>query len=231
MTYILSLETATKVCSVALHHQGKLLALKESFVPNSHSEYINGFIEKVLAEAKVTLKQLQAICISAGPGSYTGLRIGTSTAKGLCYALRIPLLSIHTLQGLALQYNTFQVDSDTILCPMLDARRMEVYCALYNAKGEEIVAPQAKIIEENSFLETLKDRKMLCFGDGAMKCAKVITHENAMFRDGVLTTAKSIGQLAYAKFVKEEYEDLAYFEPFYVKEFHTVPSKKNLLQT
>lgn len=231
MAYILSLETATKVCSVALHHEGKLIAFREIFVPNSHSECINVFIEEVLADAKVALKELQAICISSGPGSYTGLRIGTSTAKGLCYALQIPLLSIHTLQGLALQYDAFQVDPATILCPMIDARRMEVYCALYSAKGEELVAPQAKIIDEHSFLETLKDHKVLYYGDGAMKCATTITHENAMFMEGVVTTAKSMGQLAYSKFVKEEYEDVAYFEPFYLKEFHTVPSKKNLLQT
>lgn len=233
MSLILSIETSTKVCSIALHNKGELLAFKESFVPNSHSELINVFIEEVLEEAKIEMSQLKAVCISEGPGSYTGLRIGTSTAKGLCFALDIPLISIKTLQGLALSIvqNSERKTQDYILCPMLDARRMEVYCATFDEKGNFITETEAKIIDESSFSETLKDKKTLFFGDGAQKFKEVVKSKNAIFLDDVHPTAKSFGSFAHQKFMDKDFEDLAYFEPFYLKEFHTVPSKKNLLKT
>ena len=231
MTLILSIETSTKVCSVALHNEGKLISFKESFVPNSHSELINVFIEEVLTEANVKLNELNAICISSGPGSYTGLRIGTSTAKGLCFALDIPLISIQTLKGMAdsiVQNSKFDIQH-SILCPMIDARRMEVYCATFSTGGKFITDTEAKIIEESSFEETLKENKMLFFGDGSNKCKNIISSSNAVFLDDLHPTAKSFGEYAYDKFVKKEFEDVAYFEPFYLKAFHTVPSKKDVL--
>lgn len=230
MAFILTIETSTKVCSVALHEKGNLISFKERFVPNSHSELINNFIDDVLKEAKVQKSEINAVCISSGPGSYTGLRIGTSTAKGLCYALDVPLLSIDTLQGMALQLAN-EVEENAIICPMIDARRMEVYCALYNSLGVEVEKPMAKIIDENSFNETLSKSKMYIYGDGAAKCAEVIKKENLVFKEGKMPTAKSFGKMAFEKYEKESFEDVAYFEPYYLKEFHTLPSKKNLLLT
>ena len=233
MALILSIETSTKVCSIALHQKGNLIALKESHVPHSHSSLINTFIDEVLKEANLEMSALEAICISEGPGSYTGLRIGTSTAKGLCYALDIPLISVKTLQGMAYSMveNSEIVLEDTILCPMIDARRMEVYCAIFDKKGKFITPTEAKIIDEKSFNETLNHHKMLFFGDGSDKCKEIIKSENAIFMEDGFPTAKSFGKLAYEKFINEEFEDVAYFEPFYLKEFHTIPSKKNLLKT
>lgn len=233
MSFILCIETSTKVCSVALHNNGQLVAFKESFVPNSHSELINIFINDVLNEPKLDKKELSAICISSGPGSYTGLRIGLSTAKGLCYALDIPLLAIDTLKGLSQRVveGDFNLDDNAIICPMLDARRMEVYCSTYSINGETLSEPEAKILDENSFNETLSKQKMFFLGDGSVKVKGIIKHQNANFKDDVLPSAVSFGNLAYAKFQKSEFEDLAYFEPFYLKEFHTIPSKKNLLLT
>lgn len=236
MALILSIETSTKVCSIALHNKGELLTCKESFVPNSHSELINIFIEEVLVESKIDINQLDAICISSGPGSYTGLRIGTSTAKGMCYALEVPLISIKTLHGLALQntilntqFSSSNAQLPILLCPMLDARRMEVYCATFNEDGDCISKTEAKIIEEDSFIETLKENKMLFFGDGAVKCKELIINKNAVFIDDINPSAKSFGEYAYLKYQDENFEDVAYFEPFYLKEFHTIPSKKDVL--
>lgn len=232
---ILSIETSTKVCSVAIHKEGELVALKESFVPNSHSELINVFVKEVLEKALIEKGELNAVCISEGPGSYTGLRIGTSTAKGLCYALDIPLLSIKTLHGMALSATELEevVDlknkEDVILCPMIDARRMEVYCATFDSNGKEITETEAKIIDEDSFKETLMTKKMLFFGDGASKCKEVIKSDNAIFLEDVNPTAKSFGYYAKEKLAANKIEDVAYFEPFYLKAFHTVPSKKNVL--
>jgi len=233
MNLILSIETSTKVCSVALHANGKLLSYKESFVPNSHSELINIFIAEVLAEANVEKSELSAICISSGPGSYTGLRIGTSTAKGLCFALDIPLIAINTLKGLAQKVveGDFNLSENDIICPMIDARRMEVYCSLYKADGSVIVEPEAKILDENSFYETLLNQKMFFIGDGSEKFKALIDNKSAIFLDDVLPSATSFGVLAFQKFKNNDLEDLAYFEPFYLKEFHTIPSKKNFLLT
>lgn len=231
MIYILTIETSTKVCSVAIHRNGELLAVKESKVPNSHSEFLNMYIQNALEDAEINLKQLNAICISSGPGSYTGLRIGLSTAKGLCFALDIPLISIDSLTGLALKVieNESSIHSYDILCPMIDARRMEVYCSSFNTSGNVITEPSAKIIDEYSFNETLNTSKMLFFGDGSSKCKSVLTHQNTHFLDDVLPSAASFGNLAYQKYNAKLIEDVAYFEPFYLKEFYTVPSKKNLL--
>ena len=233
MALILSIETSTKVCSVALHSDGKLLSCKESFVPNSHSELINLFIAEVLTGAKIDNSKISAICISSGPGSYTGLRIGTSTAKGLCFALDIPLIAIDSLKGLAQKVveGNFNLSENDIISPMIDARRMEVYCSLYSSKGDTISEPEAKILDENSFNETLLNQKVFFVGDGSEKFKEIVNHENAVFLDAVLPSATSFGQLAFQKFKSNELEDLAYFEPFYLKEFHTIPSKKNLLLT
>lgn len=218
MAYILSIETATKVCSVAIHFEGKIISVIQNHTDKSHAERINTLIENVLVESKITLKDIQAVAISAGPGSYTGLRIASSLAKGLCYALKIPLIAVDTLQSMALA-----ICSDGFYsCPMLDARRMEVYCAIYNHKNQLVVPTKAKVIDEQSFLNILQDNKILFFGDGAAKCQSIITHPNASYMQNIYPNAMQIGILAYQRYLSSQFEDLTYFEPHYLKEFYTV---------
>lgn len=229
MALILSIETATPVCSVAIHEKGNLLSKSEVFVKQSHSVILTTLMNQVLEMADKDKKSLDAIAISKGPGSYTGLRIGTSTAKGFCYALDLPLLSVNTLEAMARSVIHFFPD-DTLFCPMLDARRMEVYCCVLDSELNILEETQAKIIEENSFQDILKERKVVFFGNGAAKCKAVLQHQShAIFIEGIHPTAQSIGELAYAKFGKQEFEDVAYFEPYYLKEFIAKQPKKNLI--
>ncbi len=217
---ILSIETATPVCSVTLHHEGKLLADSNLYKSQSHSVMLNPMIEQVLAMAQCPLSALKGIVVSKGPGSYTGLRIGTSTAKGLCFALDIPLLSVNTLDALAYQIAQLQHEPSLLLCPMLDARRMEVYCAVYQADLAEVQPTQAKIIDEYSFEDILTEKKVLFFGDGAGKCRAVLEkNKNAFFLENIYPKASAVGELAYQKYQTQSFEDLAYFEPFYLKDF------------
>lgn len=217
MSYILSLETATKACSVAIHFEGKTITVIQNFTEKSHAERLHALIEAVLVEAKITLKDLKAVAISAGPGSYTGLRIASSLAKGLCFALQIPLIAINTLQSMALEISM----QGFLVCPMLDARRMEVYCAIYDFKNDIIHPTQAKVIENDSFKEVLETNQILFFGDGSAKCKELINHKNAFFMDNKYPNAAQIGIIAFQKFKKNNFEDLAYFEPHYLKEFYT----------
>lgn len=227
MAYIISIETATPVGSIALHHNGKLLSIKENHDQRKHGENITLFVDEVTKEADITLQQVNAIAVSKGPGSYTGLRIGVSAAKGLCYGLNIPLISVNTLEGLSQNkaLDNYR-NKDTLLCPMLDARRMEVYCALYNLAGEEIQATKALEIEENTFQNQLNQKQVVFFGSGAEKCRETIKHPNAVFVSGVEASAKEIGEIAYKKHQQQQFEDVAYFEPFYLKEFVATVSKK-----
>ena len=217
MATILNIETATTVCSVALSKDGQLLALKEINGDYSHAENLTLFIEDVLRQAQLFLKDIDAVAVSKGPGSYTGLRIGVSTAKGLCYALDKPLISINTLEHLCA---SVLPNPQSLFCPMLDARRMEVYCAVYDSDGNEIRSTAAEIIDANSFSDLLKENQIIFFGDGAAKCKEVILqNKNVVFVDDVFLSAKNMIRLSEKAFSEKRFEDVAYFEPFYLKDF------------
>ena len=196
MALILNLETATTVCSVSLAKDGDLLALKEQNGEYSHAENLTLFVEDVLRQANIKLSDIDAISVSKGPGSYTGLRIGVSTAKGLCYSLDKPLIAINTLLSLTnaqTASSKSKVESSVLFCPMLDARRMEVYCAIYDAAANCIKETAAEIIDENSFSDFLKEHIIYFFGDGVAKCKSVLSHnKNAVFIDNIFPSAKNM---------------------------------------
>lgn len=223
LALILNIETATKNCSVSISKVGETIALKEINDGNySHAEKLHELIKQVVLEAKIELSDLNAIAVSKGPGSYTGLRIGVSAAKGLCFALDIPLISVNTLQSLALSISI----EKGYKIPLLDARRMEVYSQVFGNKTEKIREVYAEIITPDSFTDYLNDQKVYFLGDGAEKCKEIITHENAIFIDNKFPSAKEMSAISYEKFKKDEFEDVAYFEPFYLKEFIGGISKK-----
>ncbi|PQJ68962.1 tRNA (adenosine(37)-N6)-threonylcarbamoyltransferase complex dimerization subunit type 1 TsaB [Polaribacter butkevichii] len=223
MVIILNIETATKNCSVSIAKNGEVIALKElNNGKYSHAEVLHPFILDVLNEANLTSNQIDAVAVSKGPGSYTGLRIGVSAAKGLCFAFDKPLISIKTLESLAY---AISVDEGVIIS-MLDARRMEVYAAVFNKNHDQVRDIKAEIIDENSFAEYLEAGKVTFLGDGAHKCKDVITHKNAVFVDDKFPSAKEMAQLSYDKYKKNDIEDVAYFEPFYLKDFVVIPEKK-----
>jgi tRNA threonylcarbamoyladenosine biosynthesis protein TsaB len=226
MALILNLETATTTCSVALAKDGTLLASKELGGEYTHAENLTLFIGNVMATAGLHLQDLDAVSVSKGPGSYTGLRIGVSTAKGLCYSLDKPLIAINTLKHMAAAASSDprfipvgNVDQKVLLCPMLDARRMEVYCAVYDGQTE-IRPTAAEIIDEQSFSDLLRDHIIFFFGDGAAKCKTLFTgNKNAYFADDFFPSAKDMISLSEQAFQKKQFEDVAYFEPFYLKDF------------
>lgn len=215
--YILNIETSTKNCSVALAKEGNTIFIKEIAEQNfSHSEKLHLFIDEVLKQAGISYKELSAIALSKGPGSYTGLRIGASTAKGLCFALDIPLIALDSLQILALQVT----HKDGLIISMIDARRMEVYTATFDSNHNKISDTQALIIDENSFSQITQ--KTYFIGDGAEKCKPLLQRENLIFLDQIIyPSAQEMSLLSYEKFVAQEFENIAYFEPFYLKEFFT----------
>lgn len=218
MSLILSLETASSVCSVALHDEGIIKASSHLFISQSASSKLAVMVDELLKRCDLKPSQLHAVAVSEGPGSYTGLRIGVATAKGLCYALNIPLIAVNTLESLVQKIAT-QFSDEVILCPMLDARRMEVYCLLANNKGDVLEPTQAKVIDESSFADLLLKSKIVFFGNGAAKCKELITSSNAIFLSDIVPSAEEIGELAFKKFHAEQFEDLADFEPFYLKDF------------
>jgi tRNA threonylcarbamoyladenosine biosynthesis protein TsaB len=222
MPYILNIETATKNCSVAIAKEGRTILCKEMAEQGySHAEKLHVFIEEILREAQLTVKDLSAIAVSQGPGSYTGLRIGVSAAKGLCFALDIPLIAVDTLQVLASQVTV----AEGIIIPMIDARRMEVYSAIFNSGFEKIREVQAEIITEDSF-EDIKGTVNFV-GDCNEKCKAVLTKENFVFLDGMIyPSAKEMGSLSFDKFLNKDFVDVAYFEPYYLKDFMITTSKK-----
>ena len=227
MGLILNLETATKVCSVTLALDGQEIANTEIKTENfSHSENLNNFIIKTLDQTKYELKDLEAIAVSQGPGSYTGLRIGTSTAKGLCYGLDIPLISISSLKALA---NLFMEKADGLICPMFDARRMEVYAAIYDSELNSILETEAKVIDETSFHDILSNSKISFLGPGAEKCRDIINHQNAIFELDIEVSASGMNRLSEEKLNQKDFEDLAYFEPFYLKDFYCWKTEKTTL--
>lgn len=215
---ILSLETSAKVCSVAIHDQGQLIATKEIHIEQSHASKLAVLVDEVIKESAIQVNQLSAIAVSSGPGSYTGLRIGTSTAKGLCFALDIPLLSIGSLELLAYQMNK-QNPSNAYLCPMIDARRMEVYCEVFDSSLNVVRPIEAKVIEPSSFAELLAEKEIIFFGDGSDKCKEEIRHSSAKFVSGVYAAASEMGGPVYQKFKKHQLENVGNFEPHYLKEF------------
>ena len=226
MALILCIETTTTNCSVALAKDGDILGLKEDMGLNySHAERLHAYIEEVLLQAGVKQNELDAIAVSKGPGSYTGLRIGVSSAKGLCFALNIPLISTNTLEALALQVKGEAIQN---IIPVLDARRMEVYSAVYNANHQQIRAIKAEIIDENSFSEYLSEDNVYFVGDGAEKCKEIIKSKNAVFIDATFPSAKEMAMLSYDKYKISDIEDVAYFEPFYLKDFVVTLQKKKV---
>ncbi|MFN3752423.1 tRNA (adenosine(37)-N6)-threonylcarbamoyltransferase complex dimerization subunit type 1 TsaB [Flavobacterium sp.] len=215
MTYILNIETATKNCSVSLAQDGKTVLCKEIAEQGySHAEKLHVFIEEILKEAGITVRDLKAIAISKGPGSYTGLRIGVSSAKGLCYALQIPLIAVDTLQVLAQKVT----QNDGLIIPMIDARRMEVYSAVFNHNHQKIMEVQAEVLTENSYSEITET--VYFVGDCQEKCQSVLTKNNFVFLpEIVFPSANEMSLISFEKFTKKEFEDVAYFEPFYLKDF------------
>ena len=218
MSLILSLETSAKVCSVAIHDGVTLVATSEIHIEQSHASKLAMLIEEVKRDSGIELNQLKAVAVSSGPGSYTGLRIGTSTAKGLCYALNIPLIAIGSLELLAFQMKE-ENPKKALLCPMIDARRMEVYCLITDSDLNIVSPTEAKVIDEESFKKHLAENEILFFGDGADKCREKIKSDNATFVSGTYPKASQLGIVAYSKFMKNEMEDLTKFEPHYLKEF------------
>jgi tRNA threonylcarbamoyladenosine biosynthesis protein TsaB len=221
MTFILHLETATKSCSVALSRDGSLLSIKESITEEfSHGENLTLYIQDVLSKAGIGIQQLSAVSIASGPGSYTGLRIGVSTAKGICYALNIPLISIDALVSLS---NLAKEKHPNInLCAMIDARRMEVYCSIYTSSLETLKPIAAEIIDEESF--TIFE-PFVFFGDGAAKAQEIWKGRNCQFDNSVYSSAIGQISMAYEKYQKKDFEDVAYFEPFYLKDFVSTTKK------
>jgi len=226
---ILNIETATQICSVSLAKDGKVIALRESNEKNSHASLLSIFIDEVINEASISLNDIQAIAISKGPGSYTGLRIGVSTAKGLAYGLGVPLISVSTLQAMAWGLSSkLENQENTLFAPMIDARRMEVYSAFYNSKNEIVKEISADIIDSDSYLNFLQQHKIIFFGDGADKCKEAISHENATFVE-MNPSSAFMAQIAQTKFENQQFENVAYFEPFYLKDFiATKPKPLNI---
>lgn len=230
MSYILNIETATEVCSVAVSKDNEIIFYKEETKGPSHAVLLGVFVNDAMSEMRARNIQLDAVAVSCGPGSYTGLRIGVSEAKGLCYGLRIPLIAINTLKIMAQGVlENEDIQENSILCPMIDARRMEVYDLLLNKDLEELRPTSADIIDESSFSDILKDKKIVFFGNGAAKCKDVLPKGNAIFIDGIYPKASDMVRLANEAFIKQEFVDVAYFEPFYLKEFvATTPRNKVL---
>ena len=225
MALILSIESATKVCSVALHDNGTLLAVIELHQDNVHSQKLMPMIADLLGQTGLTSSSLDAVAVSSGPGSYTGLRIGASMAKGLSFAHDIPLISVDTLKALALRAFPFCHTSDFII-PMMDARRMEIYAMVLDGERNTLVSPQPYIMDENPFYHYLQNGRVYFIGDGVEKSRAILSHPHAFFIP-LYNSGISIGELAFQKFQKEEFENLAYFEPNYLKEFMVIRSKKN----
>ncbi len=221
-TYILNIETATTNCSVSLSKDGKTIVLKEDYDKSySHAERLHVYIDAVLKEAHITQEHIDAIAVSKGPGSYTGLRIGVSAAKGLCFALDKPLIAIPTLQALAQQVHC----DDGVIVAMLDARRMEVYSAIFNSDHDQLRETQAQVLNEQSFKDDLEKGKVYFIGNGVEKSKTLIVHPNAIFIDGKLPSANEMGVLAYNKYKISDTEDVAYFEPYYLKDFVALKPK------
>lgn len=230
MPTILHIESSTRTCSVAISSDGACLAYRESHDQNySHAEKLVVFIDEVIKESGVKTQGLDAVCVASGPGSYTGLRIGVSAAKGLCYGAEIQLLSISSLESMAhwaTENYGKKLDGVSTLCPMIDARRMEVYQQQFSSDAEPLSEITAEIIDSDSYVDVLNNGEVVFFGDGASKCKEVIEHENAEFLDDFLPSARGMITEAERKFQAGQFENLAYFEPYYLKDFVAGKPKK-----
>lgn len=235
MAIILNIETSTPVCSVALAENETILALRESSEEKSHAGNLAVFIAEILSEKKISSTDLDAVAIGKGPGSYTGLRIGVATAKGLAYGAKIPLIAVSTLETMVrffLQRTEneklpFPFDVNTVLCPMLDARRMEVYMAQFNSSGQRLENETAAVIRSDTFSSVPESRPIVFFGSGASKCRNLITRKNAYWIEGIYPSTIAMAVQSYRLFQEGCYEDIAYFEPHYLKDFITTVSRKN----
>ena len=230
MALILNIESSTTMCSVALGRDGECVALRELNEGYSHAEMLAPFVQEVLDEAKVEAHELDAIAVSKGPGSYTGLRIGVSLAKGLAFGLGKPLISVPTLQHMCLHpavRKELNYLKDALMCPMLDARRMEVFTAVYDVGLVAVRDVHALILEPDSFEDLLAQEGIIFFGNGASKFNEIVSSPSAYFLEDVWPTASSMCPLAEQRFEQEQFEDVAYFEPFYLKDFMaTTPKAK-----
>jgi tRNA threonylcarbamoyladenosine biosynthesis protein TsaB len=224
---ILCIETATPVCSVALCHNGELLDKEESTDDKSHASNLTVFIENILGRSSIGAENLDAVAVSKGPGSYTGLRIGVSAAKGLAYGAGIPLIAVATTE--LMYHGAKQAGNYDYYCPMIDARRMEVYTAVYDNKGREIKSVSAEVLTENSFADILAKGKTLFFGNGAAKCRKLISHPSAAFDESFRISSEYMCGPAQEAFDKKIFQDVAYFEPDYLKDFIATIPRKNIL--
>lgn len=227
MPNLLCIETATEVCSVAVFEDAKCISLKEIATGNQHASQLAILIQEAIKEANLTLKQLDAVVVSKGPGSYTGLRVGVSTAKGICFALNKPLIAINTLTSMAFAYIEQAKPKDGLICPMIDARRMEVYTALYSTDGTEVMATEAKIIDQDSFKEQVNSTIMF-IGNGAEKCKGLLTSPQTIFETKFYCSAVGLGTLGLRAFNDGRFENVAYFEPYYLKDFVGTTAKKLL---
>lgn len=229
MARILNIETSTTVCSVNIAENGEKIIGKETMIQNAHSKVLTVFIEEILKEKNLKIKDIDAVAVSKGPGSYTGLRIGVSVAKGIAYGAGKKLLSVNTLQNMAWGAKQFLKPEENILfAPMIDARRMEVYTQLFNKDLNSVNEITAEIIDEQSFFNELENQKIYFFGDGAAKCKDMITHKNAVFAEDLYPSADYMIPFSEKAFNDNNFEDIAYFEPFYLKDFVAGIPKKNI---
>jgi len=231
---ILCLETATNLCSVALCDNDGVVSLRESDESKSHASMLTVFIEEIFRDNGIRARDLSAVAVSKGPGSYTGLRIGVSVAKGIAYAATIPLIATETTLSMfwgIRDNNSFGTESDanSLFCPMLDARRMEVYYAIYDSKGNKIKEISAEVINETSFVNIPQSQKIIFFGDGALKCREVINRKNALFATDFSISASHMYKPVLNAYNDHKFENVAYFEPLYLKDFITSRPRKNIL--
>ena len=231
---IICLETATSLCSVALCDYDRVISLRESIELKSHATLLTVYIDEILRENQITARELKAVAVSKGPGSYTGLRIGVSVAKGIAYGASVPVIGIETTLAMywgmkESRYFTAVADKNTLLCPMLDARRMEIYYALYDSGGNKTKDISAEIITEDSFMNIPESQKIILFGDGAAKCKDVIKRKNTFFAADYSISASQMKKPVFQAFNDKKFEDVAYFEPLYLKDFITSKPRKNIL--
>ena len=231
MSCILHIETSTNVCSVAVSEDGKVIFDKADRTGNNHAEALGSFVDEAMSFADSHAIPLDAVAVSCGPGSYTGLRIGVSMAKGVCYALNLPLLSVPTLELMCVPVllRNEEIEDDALLCPMIDARRMEVYAALYDRALKPVRGIQADVVDADTYRQWLEERPVYFFGNGAAKCMDTINHPNAHLIEGIEPVAKWMMPLAERKMLNDIHEDVAYFVPYYLKDF-VAKQPKDLLR-
>jgi tRNA threonylcarbamoyladenosine biosynthesis protein TsaB len=229
---IICIETATTLCSVALCDSQRVISVKESGEGRSHASVLTLFIQDILKEAGIRVADLEAIAVSKGPGSYTGLRIGVSTAKGMAYAASIPIIGVETTCSMFHGFISSgkEYHESDLFCPLLDARRMEVYYTLYDITANIVRETRAEVIKKDSFSDIPETSRIFFFGDGSAKCREIITRNNVFFDRDFSISAAFMQKPVYELYEKHSFEDTAYFEPFYLKDFLTTKPVKNILR-